>query len=159
MEKWYVSKKPGYSIALPEGMIYEEITAGVTRTKTVITFRAMGGQMVKTTDSKIQKFLESSIAFKRGNISRVRTPEEIAADKKKVEQETTLLTYTNLVEKGVPMNFRGMSDSNVREIADGIGAETSSDGKKLSKDAVVDNIEMLVYGEVVGKSGKKENPE
>jgi len=154
MEKWYVSKKPGYSIALPEGMIYEEITAGVTRTKTVITFRAMGGQMVKTTDSKIQKFLESSIAFKRGNISRVRTPEEIAADKKKAEQETVLGVYKGLVEKGNLLDFRAMSDSALRAAADEIGVETSSDGKKLSKDAIADNMEILVYGEVVKKSGK-----
>ncbi len=153
-EKWYVSKKPGYSIALPEGLIYNELTAGVTRTKSVITFRVRGGQMVKTTDPKIQKFLESSIAFKRGNISRVRTPEEIAADAKKAEQKVALDLYKGLIAKGNLLDFRAMTDSDLRGAADEIGVETSSDGKKLSKDVIADNMEILVYGEVVKKSGK-----
>ena len=156
-EKWYVSKQPGYSIALPEGLKYNETIAGVTREASVIIFRARGGKMVKTTDPEIQKFLESSIAFKRGKIMRVPTPEEIAAAEKQHKQEAALAIYKNLVEKQVPMNFRSMSDANVRDVADEIGVETSADGKKLSKDAIVDGIEILVYGEVVTKPEKKQS--
>ena len=154
-EQWYVSKRPGYSIALPEDLTYKEPIGGVIREKKVIVFRARGGKMVKTTDPQIQKFLESCIAFKRGNIMRVPTPAEIAEAEKKKKQADSLETYRGLVEKGVPMDFRNMTDNNLREIADEIGAETSIDGKKLPKDAIAGNIELLVYGAIQEKPKAK----
>ena len=51
----------------------------------------------------------------------------------------------------VTINFRSMSDSDIREVADKIGAETSDGEKKLSKSDIVDNVETLIFGAVKSK--------
>lgn len=147
--KWYVAKRPGYSMSLPDGLIYKELIGGVTRERTVLTFHANAGKMVKTSQPEIQKALEGSVAFKRGLITRVPTPEEIAARKKREEQEHSLGVYIGLVDKGHVIDFKAMTDTNLRLVADEVGAETSKDGKKLSKEVIAGNIEVLVYGKVL----------
>jgi len=148
--KWYISTKPGLVISLPEGLVYKETTAGITRTKRNVAFRVQAGKMVKTSQKEIQEFLESSPAFKRKVIMRVPTPLEIAQQKKQAEEETQLAFYKDLVKKpGVTIDFAGMSDSNVRTVADSIGVETSDDdGKKLKKETIAKNIEALVFVKV-----------
>ena len=150
-EKWYISKRSGYCMALPEGLVYQETVAGVTTAKHNVTFRARGGKMVKTSQPEIQEFLEKSIAFKRALISRVRSPEEIALDKKKAEQEANLKVYHNLVEsnKRIDFGFEDMGDSELRKLAETIGAATSADGKKLAKASVALNVTGLIYGSEV----------
>lgn len=143
-EKWFIAKNPGYCISLPDGLMLDTKVGGVTKSTGVIKFPTNGGRMFKTSDPKIIEFLLSTPAFRMEKITLVPTPEEVAFEEKRSEQAKNLTTYRGLVEKGIPLNFKEMSDTNVRQVADEIGAETSGDGKKLTKAAIVANIDALI---------------
>lgn len=145
-EQWYVSAQPGYCISLPDGVELEIQAGGVLRKTSVIKFPMSGGKMFKTSDPNVIEFIESTSAFRMQKVTRVPTPEEIEEANKKREQQSRLEIYKGLLEKGVPLPFKDMSDTNLRKFAAEIGAETSNDGVKLSKDKVLANVEALVSG-------------
>lgn len=147
-ERWYLSRRPGYSIALPDGMTYVDNIGGVKRVRSVIKFPARGGKLFKTEDEAIQKFIEGHVSFERHTIMRVPTPEEIEEAKTIKAQLAQLEFYQGAVARGADFNFKEMNEANLREVAKEIGAETSdpNSNKKLSKADIVKNIEALVYG-------------
>ncbi len=145
-ERWYVSSQPGYCISLPDGMEIEIQAGGVVRKTSVVKFPHKGGSMFKTDNPVVIKFVESCSAFKMKKVTRVPTPEEIAEAAKKREQEGRLAIYHGLLGKGMPLPFKDMSDTNLRKVANEIGAATSKDGKKLSQSAVLSNVEKMVSG-------------
>ena len=166
-ERQYVSKNAGLSIALPDGLTYLDKTGGSVRERSMIKFPARGGKMFLTDDPAIQDFIEGSEknkpcnAFRMEVVKRVPTAKEIEQRKVKQAQEEALANYKFIVEDtGVMIPFRDMTDKSARATAAKIGAETTGeDKKKLSKEEVVDNIEMLVYGEIVSKKPKPTEPE
>jgi len=104
---------------------------------------------------EVQKFIENSKAFKRGVIIRVKTPEELAIEKKKAEQEKRLKFWQETVKRpGVKVDFFNMSDSDIRKTADEIGVSTSKNGRKRSKEEIAMEIYELVYGKKYEKSVK-----
>ena len=67
---------------------------------------------------------------------------------KKTEQEANLKVYHNLVDsnKRIDFGFEDMGDSELRKLAETIGADTSAEGKKLAKASVALNVTALIYG-------------
>lgn len=147
-EKWYLSKKPGYTISLPDGMEYVDVSGPVSRKRTTVKFPARGGKLFKTSDPVIQDILEKHPAYKRNTIQRVPTPEEIKQAEELKKQMAQLKFYQDAVARGANFPFKDMSDSELRKVAQEIGAETADEkGTKLTKAAIVKNVEALVMGE------------
>ena len=123
----YISKQPGYTITLPEGVTYIDPFG---RERKTLVFPARGGKMLKTDQVEIQNFIEGvkdskgdyefkgekysklpCRAFQRQAVERIPTPEEIAEREKQKEQAATLAAYKDLVVKpGVSIDFKAMND-------------------------------------------------
>jgi DNA helicase IV len=163
VERHYLSKEPGKVLTLPEGLVYVDPFG---RKRVTLNFPARGGKMIKTSQVEIQQFIEGvkdkdgefehkgnryktlpCRAFMREVIERIPTPEEIKAREIKKKQDATLAAYKDLVNKpGVNIDFSKMSDSELRDMAQNIGASTSEAGKKLSAADIAKAIEQKIFG-------------